>query len=159
MNAAYLNTGHDAPLIPSPLNIGIENSRRFRALPVYSTLIAYGTNGYSKMLKEQIVLARKIAAFIDKSPDYVLLPKTQDEDANRRFDEIYIIVLFRAKNDELNKKLVYLINKRSRIYVSGTVWDGAPAARIAISNWQANTKDCDVVADELQGVAQDWHKQ
>jgi hypothetical protein len=39
-NAAYLSSIPSS--IPSPLNIGLENSRRFRALPVYAVLLAYG---------------------------------------------------------------------------------------------------------------------
>ena len=33
--------------IPSPLNCGIENSRRFRALPLYAGLLEQGKNGYT----------------------------------------------------------------------------------------------------------------
>jgi hypothetical protein len=33
--------------IPSPLNCGIENSRRFRALPLYAGLLEQGKTGYT----------------------------------------------------------------------------------------------------------------
>ena len=74
--AAYLSTGvGDDDGILSPLNVGIENSRRFRALPVYATLYAYGRSGYVEMLKRQIELARRVAGWVWDHPEwYTLLP-------------------------------------------------------------------------------------
>ena len=138
-NAAYLNTASSDTTaskgrpIPSPLNIGIENSRRFRALPVYATLVAYGRDGYRDMLERQIRLARSIAGLILDSDDFELLPTPVNGDVSRdaRLRQIYIIVLFRAKDDALNNELVQRINATRRLYVSGTQWDGKPAARFA----------------------------
>jgi hypothetical protein len=49
-------------------------------------------------------------------------------------------VLFRAADDEVNEQMVARINATRRIYVSGTQWDGRPAARFAISNWQIDVE-------------------
>lgn len=35
-----------AATVPSPLNVGIENSRRFRALPLFASLMELGKEGY-----------------------------------------------------------------------------------------------------------------
>lgn len=35
-----------AAAVPSPLNVGIENSRRFRALPLFASLMELGKEGY-----------------------------------------------------------------------------------------------------------------
>lgn len=133
-NAAYLNTGSTAPdAIQSPLNVGIENSRRFRGLPVYATLMSYGRSGYRAMLERQIRLARRIAAYIYKHPNFELLPESLSNVSG-----IFIIVLFRAKDDALNDSLVLRINQTTKMYVSGTMWKARPATRIAVSNWQAD---------------------
>ena len=34
-------------LVPSPLYVGIENSRRFRALPLFASLMSLGKEGYA----------------------------------------------------------------------------------------------------------------
>lgn len=34
-------------LVPSPLYVNIENSRRFRALPLLASLMALGKDGYA----------------------------------------------------------------------------------------------------------------
>lgn len=157
-NAAYLNVGAtDTSSIASPLNIGIENSRRFRALPVYASLTAYGRRGYRDMLERQVKLARGIARFILRHPEYNLLPNLEVDD-EKRLDSIYIIVLFRAKDDSLNKDLVKHVNATKKIYVSGTAWTGAPACRFAVSNWQVDVdRDLQLVTDVLDRVAWQRH--
>ena len=130
-NAAYLSAP-EGTIMP-PLNIGLENSRRFRALPVYASLTAYGSNGYRDMLERQIGLARGIAGFLYESADFELLPKFEAE-KDEVLSNIFIIVLFRAKDEGLNKVLVDRIKDTRRIYVSGTAWNGQPACRFAVSN-------------------------
>ena len=104
-NAAYLATA--ASNIQSPLNVGIENSRRFRALPVYATLSAYGREGYSDMLIRQTGLSRRIAAWLFDHDSYEILPIGDDRETF--LNKIFIIVLFKAKDDGLNENLVQKI--------------------------------------------------
>ncbi|XPS91110.1 hypothetical protein M3J09_000533 [Ascochyta lentis] len=152
-NAAYLAAGAAADGIMSPLNIGLENSRRFRALPVYASLVAYGATGYRDMLERQIALSRGIAAFIFSSQDFELLP-AQGEEADDMLGNIYIIVLFRARNETLNQQLVDKIKASRKVYVSGTSWEGRPACRFAVSNWMVQVdRDLPIITQVLQDVA------
>ncbi|KAF2716614.1 L-2,4-diaminobutyrate decarboxylase [Polychaeton citri CBS 116435] len=159
-NAAYLNTASSETTasqdrtIPSPLNIGIENSRRFRALPVYANLIALGKDGYRHMLERQIRLARGIARFVSETDGYELLPAPRSATSlEERLDGIYIVVLFRASDEALNKELTQHINNTRRIYVSGTQWDGKSATRFAVANWQVDVeRDLALVKEVLLGV-------
>ncbi|KAM3421960.1 L-2,4-diaminobutyrate decarboxylase [Cercospora zeina] len=152
--AAYFTATNTS--IPSPANLGIENSRRFRALPVYSTLLAHGHAGYLSILESQIALARAIGTFIQSEPALELLPRFPP--SFRRVKEqwlnrIYVVVLFRALNDEVNETLVEKINATRRIYVSGTVWDGRPAARFAVANWQVDVeRDMKLIKEVLWQV-------
>jgi glutamate/tyrosine decarboxylase-like PLP-dependent enzyme len=152
-NAAYLTASMtDGPSIPSPLNIGIENSRRFRALPVYTSLLAYGRDGYQAMLQRQIRLARKIVGWVFDHPAYEVLPEASNKED--LLERTYMSVLFSAKDDALNQGLTSTINATSRIYVSGTSWQGRSACRIAISNWRVDVeRDFAIVADVLESVA------
>ena len=152
-NAAYLTSmvGHEED-IQSPLNIGLENSRRFRALPAHATLTAYGREGHVDMLKRQVGLARRVTMWLIKHESYEVLPaQTNVEDV---IGKTFMIVLFRARNEVLNKKLVKKINATGRIYVTGTVWKGQPAARIAVSNWRADVeRDGSLIETILEEVA------
>lgn len=148
-NAAYLATSSQAT-IPSPLNIGLGNSRRFRALPAYAVLLSEGRPGMASLLSSMTLLSRKVAAFLRDSDHYELLP---DEGAS--LDEVFMIVLFRAKDRELNDKLVGKINETRQMYVSGTSWEGEKAVRMAVSNWMVDvSKDYDIVTSILTHVAE-----
>ncbi|KAH8704844.1 putative tyrosine decarboxylase [Talaromyces proteolyticus] len=152
-NAAYLNSaasGGDS--VPSPLNIGIENSRRLRALPVYASLMAYGKNGFQTILKTQIRLSRMIAGWLYDHPAYTPLPLASSEED--LCAQTYVVVLFRANDESLNKQLAERINATSKMFVSGTSWDGKPACRIAVSNWRTDVlRDFAVVTDVLEKIS------
>jgi glutamate/tyrosine decarboxylase-like PLP-dependent enzyme len=152
VGAAYLETGPGAS-IPSPLNIGIENSRRFRALPVYASLHAYGRDGYIDMIRRQRALAVQVATYFDSHPAYRLLPS--EISINEVVRNTFIVVMFQAKDDKLNGTLVSTVNKTSKIYVSGTSWNGKKAARIAVSNWQVDLdRDIKIIKEVFDGIAE-----
>jgi glutamate/tyrosine decarboxylase-like PLP-dependent enzyme len=147
-NAAYLSGG--ASTIPSPLNIGLENSRRFRALPAYSVLLSEGRPGLAKLYVNMTTLSRQVAAFLRDSEHYDILP-----DGGADLDEIFMIVLFRAKDPKLNEVLVQKINETRQMYVSGTSWKGEKAVRVAISNWMVDVdRDFKVITSILTHVAE-----
>lgn len=133
-NAAYLSTDKPAT-IQSPLNIGLENSRRFRALPVYAALVSEGRTGVAQMVVRMVGLARRIAKFVRDSPHYDWLP-----DSSASLDSVFIVVLFRAKDKTVNGELVKRINASGKMYVSGTAWNGEKAVRLAVSNWRVDVE-------------------
>lgn len=146
----------EAGSVPSPLNIGIENSRRFRALPVYANLLTLGRKGFIDLLESQIALARAIAEFIDNSDVYELLPLENSGQVVHGYRNIYVIVLFRLKDytSMANTDLVRRINSSRKVYVSGTTWRSYPACRFAVSNWQSSIeKDFKVIEEVLETVA------
>lgn len=113
-------------------------------------LLAYGLSGMQDMFARQVRLARGIAAFLDKHESFELLAQEKERDG---FEAIHIVVLFRAKDDELNAQLVKKINATRKMYVSGTKWEGKPAVRIAVSTWKVEVeRDLRVVSEVLGGV-------
>lgn len=151
-NAAYLSAGAGSTDgISSSMNLGIENSQRFRSLPVYATLTQYGRAGYQDMLTRQIGLARKVADWVFDHPDFDILPAGDDKE--KMLAKTFMIVLFRTKDISKDEGLVKKINAQGRIYVTGTRWDDRPAARIAVSNWQVDVaRDSQRIFEGLQSV-------
>lgn len=146
-NAAYLSSGPSS--IPSPLNIGLENSRRFRALPAYAVLRSEGRSGLAAILGRMVLLARKIASWIRESEAYELLPEG-DWSVE---DTTHMVVLFRAKDESVNEELVGRINGTREMYVSGTSWKGKKAVRVAVGSWRVDVeRDFEVVKRVLEQV-------
>lgn len=102
------------------------------------------------MLERQIKLSRKIAALLEgssSSSPYEVLPSLGPDDQHpaTRLERIvastYIIVLFRLRDPTLNRYLpefISEVNSSGKIYISGTEFEGQPAGRFAIANWQAD---------------------
>ncbi|KDN67460.1 putative pyridoxal-dependent decarboxylase [Colletotrichum sublineola] len=146
-NAAYLSSSPSP--IPSPLNIGLENSRRFRALPAYAVLRSEGRAGLAAILGRMVLLARRLAQWIRESEAYELLPEGDWE-----LEETHMVVLFRARDGKVNEELVGRINATREMYVSGTSWKGTKAVRVAVGSWKVNVeRDFSVVTRILGDVA------
>jgi glutamate/tyrosine decarboxylase-like PLP-dependent enzyme len=155
--AAYLSTGDGAVPIPSALNLGIENSRRFRALPIYASLMAYGRLGYRGVLEKQVRLTRRISDFILNHPSYELLGFS-DLEQGKGYERkhIFMILMFRAQDTALNEVLTQRLNQTRRLWVSGTSWDGRPATRIAVANWRVDVeRDFSVVEEVFNNIIKD----
>ena len=67
-------------------------------------------------------------------------------------EETYIVVLFRAKREELNKELKDRINATGKMWVSDTFWQGKPAVRMAVANWRVDEHCLEVVKEVLNEV-------
>ena len=147
-NAAYLGGPSSAgsssfPAIPSPMNMGIENSRRFRALPIYAVLLSEGRLGLSSMVARMVRLARGVHEILARIPEYETLGGGSIEDT-------YIGVLFWAKDDAVNAGLASRINASREMYVSPTAWDGHSASRVAVSSWRVAQGDLQIVERVLR---------
>ncbi|EFX03194.1 pyridoxal-dependent decarboxylase [Grosmannia clavigera kw1407] len=152
-NAAYLTAAPAAPTstaataIASPLNMGIESSRRFRALPIYAVLLSEGRDGLAAMMVRMVRLARAIHRFLADSLVYECLP--DHELAEERQTNTHIGVLFRAKDEAVNRDLAARINATRQMYVSPTSWQGRPACRVAVSSWRVDVDRDLAVAQEV----------
>lgn len=150
-DAPYLSSNAADSTI-SPLNTRLENSARFRGLPVYATLIAYGKAGYAAMIARMVDLARKIARFIrEECPHLELLPRNVHHGT---MESVYMCVLFRARDNALNDNLAERIKASQKIYASGTKWDGTSAVRFAIGKWDVDVeRDFKMVREVLQNIS------
>ena len=152
IHAAVMGPGGEAPAylsaaaasIPSPLNTRIENSSRFRALPLYASLVCYGRSGYEDIVRQNIAFARDIEAWLVGSPHYdVLTPPSTSSGQAGRFRLLNIVLFAPARTCGVKRfedaetggqEMVKSINATGQIYVTGTKWQGRSGARLAVSN-------------------------
>lgn len=141
--APYLTNFGDEPDF---MSLGVENSRRFRALPVWLSLLAYGKQGVRGWVESNIKMSQQLAQWIDLSDDYDLVHPCHMN-----------VILFRPncqglsqlEADEKTKKLLNMINQDGRIYLSPGLWQGNEVIRVALSNWQTGQRDIEIAIEVL----------
>lgn len=146
--APYLSSSNDEPDF---MSLGIENSRRFRALPIWLSLMAYGSVGIKSWVKENINCATLLADWINNSDSYTLMHECQLN-----------VVLFKPNTAGLDqeqanvitRKYLEEINADGRIFLSPGQWKGESIIRAAISNWQTNSEDVDIAIQALIEISE-----
>jgi glutamate/tyrosine decarboxylase-like PLP-dependent enzyme len=140
----------DAPYLASDsqdiafLSLGIENSRRFRAFPVWATLMAYGKEGIQNEIKRNVAQAQKLALWIDQSPDYVLVKPCELN-----------VVLFKPNQEKsslTSNDCMEKLNKSGQVFLTPGSWQGESIIRAALSNWATTDDDINLAIDALSDV-------
>lgn len=117
-----------------------ETSRRFRALPAWFTLTAYGKEGYREIVENNCDLAFALGEKMKDSKYFTLLAPVHLN-----------VVCFTLKGNgglKINDFLEKLKN-RGKIFLTPTVYKDISAIRVAFSNWRTTEEDLEIAWDEL----------
>jgi len=145
-NAAYLDTRRNQPAFA---DLGPENSRRFRALPAWLTMVAYGRSGYQEIIERNCELAQVLGGRIEGSDTFKLLAPVRIN-----------IVCFTLKrsgggpSQEEVRTFLDRVREDGRTFLTPTLYNGTPGIRAALSNWRTTTSDVDMAWSALMEVAQ-----
>jgi glutamate/tyrosine decarboxylase-like PLP-dependent enzyme len=126
------------------LSLGIENSRRFRAFPVWATLIFYGKEGIKNQIEKNIEQAKRLAEWIDKSPDYMLVKPCELN-----------VVLFKPNPENLGlttQECMDKLNNSGQVFLTPGRWQGESVIRSALSNWTTTDDDIKLVIKTLNEI-------
>lgn len=144
---AYLDV--ESGGMPHYINRVLEGSQRFRALPVWMTLMAYGAEGVRRVVRENVRLARRLADWIEESATYELLAPTTLN-----------VVCFRAVPPDdvdgaaFNTERLQTLNETGETFLTPGAYAGKTGFRAAFSNWRTTDEDLDRIVRALQTVAQ-----
>ena len=127
---------------PEPIHLAPENSHRWRALPAWFSLIAYGADGYREIVERDCGLARALGERIEKSDLFDLLAPVRLN-----------IVCFAARDPEVTSGLIEAVRDSGSTLVTPTVLGGAPAIRAAFSNWRTTERDVAIAWPALEQAA------
>jgi glutamate/tyrosine decarboxylase-like PLP-dependent enzyme len=140
-SAAYLG---DPEKSPDYFHYTPENSRRFRALPSWFTLMAYGKEGHAEIVERNCECATQFGNWVNDSSDFKLLAPVRMN-----------VVCFAPKDDvsfATIQEFLKSISEDGRVFFTPTIYKGTPAIRMAISNWQTIASNIDLAITALTEV-------
>ncbi len=125
---------------PDLMHLTPENSRRFRALPAWMSLIAYGADGYRQLVRTTCELAHQLGERIEASNAFDLLAPVPLN-----------IVCFALQEGDAERRDHFLrrLQEDGRTYLTPTVWEGRPAIRAAFSSWSTTPADLETIWEAL----------
>ena len=135
----YLHT-QDDPRAHNLMDYGVPLGHRFRSLKLWYVLRYFGLERLQAMLRSHMEWARRLAAFIDRHPNFERVAPVP-----------FSVVCFRySGSDEENKKILEKINDTGRAFLSHTVLNGRVVIRFAIGNLATRWEDVQEVWDAIQ---------
>jgi glutamate/tyrosine decarboxylase-like PLP-dependent enzyme len=140
----------NAPYLGNPeenfsyLNYGPENSRRFRALPAWFSLIAYGEKGFEWIVENSIAMAQLFAKRLEAETDFILT-------APVRLNVVCFTVKDEKDRNDSVKKTLTKLNENAKVFLTPTFYKGIYCLRAAFVNWRTTEKDIDIAIQELKG--------
>jgi glutamate/tyrosine decarboxylase-like PLP-dependent enzyme len=138
VSAAYLGDGSDLS------HRTPEDSRRFRALPAWMTLMAYGRSGYRELVARCCSLAQQMAQGIESSPHFELLAPVRLN---------IVCFALRGANAEQRDHFLEALKEDGRVLLTPTFFAGKPAIRAAFVNWSTSEGDIPLILNALEQYA------
>jgi glutamate/tyrosine decarboxylase-like PLP-dependent enzyme len=120
-----------------------EASRRARGLAVYAAIRSLGRSGIAELVDRCCHHARRFAQRLAEADGV--------EVCN---DVVLNQVLVRFGSDDRTRDVIRRVQEDGTIWLGGTVWQGAAAMRISVSNWSTTTADVDRSVEAILRAAQ-----
>jgi aromatic-L-amino-acid/L-tryptophan decarboxylase len=148
----YYHFGGDAEDPPTNFyELGPQNSRGFRALKVWMTIRQVGRDGYVRMIRDDIALARELCDLVEKREELEMLTNSLSITTFR-----YVGSRPRAESrepkaaeqlNELNAAILEKLQKDGGVYPSNAVIGGRFAIRACIVNFRTQSADVRALVD------------
>jgi aromatic-L-amino-acid decarboxylase len=132
---------------------GVELSRRFRALKVWLTLQYYGTQRIAAAISQDISLAAYLGELVSRADDFELLAPVELSICCFRY--VPAAGMSDAELDRLNERIMELVQKGGRAYVSNATVNGRFALRACITNFRTTKSDIDETVEAIRNAAED----
>ncbi|HEU4872948.1 MAG TPA: pyridoxal-dependent decarboxylase [Pyrinomonadaceae bacterium] len=130
---------------------GVELSRRFRALKVWLTLQYYGTRRIAEAISEDISLAAYLGELVSNADDFELLAPVELSICCFRY--VPRAGMSDADLNQLNERIMALVQKGGRAYVSNATVNGRFALRACITNFRTTKADIEATVEAIRDAA------
>ncbi|CAI0738760.1 pyridoxal phosphate-dependent decarboxylase family protein [Serratia entomophila] len=117
------------------LHLTPENSRRFRALPLWLALKAYGRDGMRDIVERNVKLARLLGAELAASDDFRLLAPVNLN--------VVCFALNQTAGDAAaaRDRFIARLDAHGVVRCTPTLYNGQPGIRAALVNWMTEEED------------------
>jgi len=143
---------------------GVELSRRFRALKVWLTLSYYGVRRIAEAVTNDIALAAYMGELVSAAEDFELLApvelsiccfryvpaRSKERMAKASASESDQI---NAELDQLNERILSIVQKGGRAYVSNATVNGRFVLRACITNFRTTKADINETVEVVRDAA------
>ncbi len=133
---------------------GPQLSRSFRALKLWMTFKAYGSERLRAAIESNIALMRHFGNRIDESPDFIRLAPVPLSTVCFQYRTTDASVHADAQRlDSLNNRLLEALERDGRVFLSGTTIRGRTALRACSVNHRLRRSDVEGLLDIIRDVA------
>lgn len=112
-----------------------EASRRARGVAIYAVLKTLGRSGLAELVEKCCRLASRFADRLRHEPGVSILNEVVLNQVLVRFTG--------HQGANVTREVIDLIQRDRTCWCGGTMWNGEPAMRIAVSNWRTGDADID----------------
>ena len=139
-SGAYLS---DPEKSPDYFHYTPESSRRWRSLPAWFSLMAYGKEGHREIVERNCSNAVLLGEGLSLSGKFRLLAPVRMN---------VVCFTLAASNTSLDtiQRFLAIVRDDGRVFFTPTVYKGIPAIRAAVSNWQTEHTDIEVALTALK---------
>lgn len=133
-------------------NLAPEGSRRFRALPVWFSLTAYGKEGYADLVNRNCAMARHLA-------EKLSAPGSKVEVLHEvRLNVVSFALKVPAEQQTAQNINAFadLLRSKGVTFMNTASLFGKPVARSTISNWMTGEKEIDEAAASILACAEEF---
>jgi glutamate/tyrosine decarboxylase-like PLP-dependent enzyme len=142
-------------------DLGPQNSRGFRALKVWLALQHAGASGYREMIRDDITLARYLYDLAANHPELEALTHNLSITTLRYVPRELRATLGCERTEhylnELNERLLAVIEKSGEGFMSNAVLAGKYALRFCIVNFRASTADIEAMPQLVARLGRQAH--
>ncbi|SOB92372.1 pyridoxal phosphate-dependent decarboxylase family protein [Thalassospira xiamenensis] len=124
------------------INRGVENSRRFRALPLWLAMVAYGRDGFAGIVRANCDQAADLAQWVRGHERLELLGEPK----------LNVTMFTGPGSDDDNRALLTRINATGKLFMTPTIYGGRFGFRAAFSNWRMQDHDMEIVRNAIDSV-------
>ena len=132
--------------------LGLDLSRRFRALKVWMSLKEHGADRYGEQIEQNVAQAQYLAGLVAREPELELAAPVPLNVVCFRYAPAGVTG---EEKDALNREVLMRLQERGIAAPSSTVLDGRFAIRAAITNHRSTRADFDILVRAVLDIGRE----